>query len=340
LRRSLLLLCVLLFLPVMGSHGQGPEPPPPTPNGMANAPDDAGLREEVDALREQLEDFEKTLEEHHREDGLWIDRLQGLLAAISLGLVLFSLVLALAAVVGWSRMEQFVREKVDRDTHEQRKTIHGLSQDLGREVRDAHNAATEAGDQLRGEVRSLMANLEEEKVAILDEAKAISGQASEELQGRLRGSTALVLGRLARDPDNYLKFIRKDLLDRAIDAAEASYQQLKAANSKHQWNAMNNLVFYRALRGDEFSWQQSIEFAEQLRARVEEGMDKLHFLSTYVRVLGEFAAKTEHPADYLRKAEETLEFLLTDERVNERVRKESRQYTAWLEKKKRSLRGE
>jgi hypothetical protein len=57
-------------------------------------------------------------------------------------------------------------------------------------------------------------------------------------------------------------------------------------------------------------------------------------------VLGEFAAKTEHPADYLRKAEETLEFLLTDERVNERVRKESRQYTAWLEKKKRSLRGE
>jgi hypothetical protein len=298
------------------------------------------LLEKIEALRQQLEDLEVVQEAHYREDGMWIDRLQGLLAAISVVLVVLSLLLALAAIVGWGRMEQFVRDKVAQDSQEQREAIETLRGDLRHEAQERLTVLVDEANRLRAEVQTLMKDLDQEKAAILSEARAISNQASEELQGRLRGSTALVLGRLSRDPDNYLRSIRKDLLDRAIDAAEISYQQLTRAQSVHRWNALNNLVFYRALRGDDHAWEQLIGFAEELRKRVEEGMDKPHFLSTYVRVLGEFAWKTEDPARCIKRAEEVLEGLLKDEALSERLRKEARQYTKWLDEKKRSLEGE
>ena len=337
-RTLLLLLILLLFGGGLGMAADAQPPEPPSASSeTADASEEAELREEMDALRQQLEDFQETLDEHYKEDSLWIDRLTGILTGITVVLVVFSLVLALGAIVGWGRMEQFVRTKVEEDSMDQRHLIDTLRENLRQEIDRRQQDLTAEGSRISDDVRALMQDLETEKVTILQEARDISNRATAELQGRLKGSTALVLGRLSRDPDNYLKCTRQDLLDRAIDAAEGSYLQLKEADSEHQWNAMNNLVFYRALRGDDFAWEQLIDYAEQLRERVEKGMNKPHFLSTYVRVLGEFAIKTKDPAGHLRKAEEVLEALLTDERFSERLRKEARQYTQWIADKKRSL---
>lgn len=175
---------------------------------------------------------------------------------------------------------------------------------------------------------------------VLDESRGSLEQTKSELEGRLSNAAALVLGRLSRQQGNYIDVERRDLLEKALEFAQSALDKLEKAQSDHRWSALNNVVFYQALREDPTAAHSTLGQAEQLHARFLSTGREFHFLTTFVRAVGAFASRSDHPLELIRKAEDALGTVLSSPVSSERERAEAKSYQAWLGKVRRRLEAE
>ncbi len=171
-----------------------------------------------------------------------------------------------------------------------------------------------------------------------DETNKAIEQTKNELEARLKNAMALMFGRLSRVEGDFLSVGRRDFLEKAIDLANQAYQdfdRLSVPDSPHRWSALNNLTFYRALQGDLTFADLALVNAEELRRHCLLREKDFHFLTTYVRVVGEFCRSAENPLGVFAKAENALSTLRHHPRVAQREREEADQYSTWLSQVKR-----
>lgn len=117
--------------------------------------------------------------------------------------------------------------------------------------------------------------------------KEESDRAYQELTGRLYSGLGLVFGRVAR-PTDQLRASRPDLLEVAIDFSRDAFNSLDRLDSDYKTAALNNLIFYLAVRNRQEDAQFALHGANELRESAVRHERRAYTL-TYCRVALEFS---------------------------------------------------
>ena len=147
---------------------------------------------------------------------------------------------------------------------------------------------------------------------------------------RVRASVGFILGRMARDEGNFLTAQRSDLVEASIGFLQPALAELTAANSEYQWNAMNNLAFNYAISGNRMYAPNAIQLVQKLKKRALETGKNPEFLTTYVRVVGEFLDLAAEPQVAYRDIVDILEAIQTSGKSRITEVREAEQYKHWL----------
>lgn len=161
------------------------------------------------------------------------DRADVLFGASSIALMLFSLVIALLALIGWGELKSQINEKIE--------------------------------------------------VALERRFKRYD----QELRGRILSGLGFMAGELSIEPGK-LDAVNRDRLAMAVELCRAGYRNLQNLGDGPRFNALNNLVFYESILGEEHRGEFLLESARELRSHGSR-TDAARLLLTYCRVVLAYA---------------------------------------------------
>lgn len=154
----------------------------------------------------------------------------------------------------------------------------------------------------------------------------------DEMRGRILNSIAIAIGVMHSDPLRLeQRDDQKEYLADAVDYSQQAYRLLKKVDGTAQYMALNNLVYFSCLYGQEHRRDFLLESARTLRALGEE-RNFLEGQLTYCRVILQFGSNIKDIADAYSTATSLLKAALT-----ERQRKEANFYVAGLSAKLEKL---
>lgn len=187
------------------------------------------------------------------------------------------------------------------------------------------------------EWQSLKNNAERELKLVESTEKRMT-HLEKELKGRMHAVTGLVIGSLHSDPLSEKQDPRsKDYLAEALYYSQKGYKTLKEVEGNGKYMALNNVLYYSCLLGDESRRDTYLAQARELREiseRYEDSQYIAPYLMTYCRVVLTFGADL----DELRLARKKSELLL-EMNLTRLQRKEAEMLAASLAKKLAVLSG-
>lgn len=194
-----------------------------------------------------------------------------LFGASSIALIIFSLLFAAVAVMGWQSLKAEVQKDIEENTEE--------------------------------EVREL----------------------EKELRGRVLTAIGFSIGTLHSSPDRMEQDEHKDYLSEAVYFCRAGYNILKNSKGMAGAMALNNLVYYSCLYGEDAKSDFLLKKAQELKAI---GQEYSHpdSLLTFCRVILQYSSDLGE----LKEAQSIARSLLDTAQLTPRQKKEATFYVASL----------
>ncbi len=137
-----------------------------------------------------------------------------------------------------------------------------------------------------------------------------------------------MIGALHSNPNQLDQGEHKDYLSEAVDHCRRAYNILKEIGGSAKYSALNNLVYYSCLAGEEMARDYLLEQAQLLK-KIGQEKNFPDFLLTYCRVRLQYSANI----DELQDARSIANALLHASQINERQRREATFYVASLSEK-------
>jgi len=205
--------------------------------------------------------------------------------ASSLGLIMFSLLLAAAAIIEWQSVKGEVKK-----------------------VTEAAEASLERVTQAT--------QLNEQRVSALDaRMEARNSEIEKELRGRVDAVMGAMIGVLHSRPDEDTQDEeRRDYVAEAVHHIRAGYDRLKELEGRGRYMALNNLVYFTCLLGDVADRDEMVKHGRDL---LDVGRQYRHlpsaapYLMTYCRVVFVYISDRDEIEQALAIAQELLERGLT-----------------------------
>jgi len=204
--------------------------------------------------------------------------------ASSLALIMFSLLLALAAIIGWQSLRLDV-EAIKAKAEGVLETTATSIVESARTKSDLISKVTE----IESGLRSTIAGMEATVAALQAELKDKTEKAGRESRGRVDAVMGAMIGILHSKPyQDAVNPEERDFLVEAIQHIKAGYKRLKDLEGKGKYMAMNNLAYFTCLLGDKAAADEMLEFGREL---LREGRENEHqssgvpYLLTYCRIV-------------------------------------------------------
>lgn len=144
--------------------------------------------------------------------------------------------------------------------------------------------------------------------------------AKKEMKGRLLASVGHMMGVVAREPGTYDARDRT-IMPEVVELCERAHDDLKSCGDLLELSALNNLVFYLALEGNEAKTEYVLTHAKRLRDLGQKRNDS-HSLINYCRAILEFS----RDKDEIEEARRITRSVLSRESLTPRARKEAEHY--------------
>lgn len=153
-----------------------------------------------------------------------------------------------------------------------------------------------------------------------------------EFRGRVFSIFGFMIGALHSNPNQLDQGENKDYLSEAVDHCRRAYNILKEIEGPAKFTALNNLVYYSCLSGEETSRDYLLEQAQVLK-RLGQEKNYPDALLTYSRVMLQYSSDIAA----LQDARSIANALLRASKVSERQKKEAAFYVASLTDKVNDL---
>jgi hypothetical protein len=228
-----------------------------------------------------------------------------LFGASSIALIGFSLLLAVAALIQWQSLKNEVRREVE------------LSQIAQEQIATAMQESRERVASLEESIERRMGILEERVKGV-----------NREIQGRGVAIMGFMIGTVHSSPTVLIERDEdKDAVSEAIQLCQKGYDILKDLDGLGKYMALNNVVYFSCLLGDDSRRELLLEQGREIRD-VGLKYDSIAYLLTFVRVVSKYGVD---PGE-IQQAYSIVEELLA-RRLSNMQRKEAAMLAASLEKK-------
>lgn len=137
-----------------------------------------------------------------------------------------------------------------------------------------------------------------------------------ELRGRVLTIIGFMIGELHSNPDRLEQDEHKDFLSEAVWYCRKGYEILKDVEAKGKNMALNNLVYYTCLYGEELKCDLLLKQARRLR-EIGQEYDYAACLLTYCRVVLQCSSDTSDMKDAYSIATGVLRMKLTERQKKE-----------------------
>ncbi len=202
--------------------------------------------------------------------------------ASSLALIIFSLLLAMAAFVQWQSLKNELRREIELAEAAQERTA---------------NATAENQERLK----NLEITIEKRTKALEERVKGLG----RELQGRTSAIMGFMIGTLHSSPVLPVKNEDRDFVSEAIQLCQKGYDILKEFDGLGKYMALNNIVYYSCLIGvdskHDFLLAQGLEIRD-----IGLAYDSIPYLLSFCRVEAKYGADLEELQQALSIGEEIL----------------------------------
>lgn len=229
--------------------------------------------------------------------------------ASSLALIMFSLLLALAAIIGW----QSLRHDVEAIKAKAEGVLENTAMSIVESARTKSDLLTKV-TEIESSLKSTIAGMKATVAALQAELKDETEKAGRESRGRVDAVMGATIGILHSKPyQDAGEPEEKEFLVEAIQHIKAGYKRLKDLEGKGKYMAMNNLAYFTCLLGDKAAADEMLEFGREL---LREGRENEHqssgvpYLLTYCRVVLAYSSDREAISQAIAIAEK-LEGRLT-----------------------------
>jgi hypothetical protein len=203
--------------------------------------------------------------------------------ASSLALIMFSLLLAFAAIIGWQSLRHDVETVKDR------------AETILEETQKTNKLSIRRAQRLQIRLERRVTKLE-------GEMKTRNDEIEKELRGRVTAVMGLVIGTLHSDPTAKVQKEEDEpyLLEAIYHSSEA-YEKLGQLPGNSKYHALNNLVYYSCLLGVKSGQDKLIEQGRDLRdiGRKYRGLAAAPYLVTYARTVLAFSSDEDQIRDAL-----------------------------------------
>jgi hypothetical protein len=152
-----------------------------------------------------------------------------------------------------------------------------------------------------------------------------------EMRGRVLTTLGFVIGEISLTRDS-LEALDRDRMEDAIRNSEKGYELLHKVGGPAEYMALNNLVYYLSLMGDQSRGDFILEKAQLLRKAGQEH-DAPHLLLTYCKAVLEFGRDGEEK----RAARRIAEAVAANPRLSDRKRNEAKSYLASFDQQGKSV---
>lgn len=251
-----------------------------------------------------------------------------LLAAASLFILIFSVLVGLAAVFGWRSLKDLVRREVLQRVNEDFKT---LSTEVRVELDELKEDMEEEVDQaVEGVESDLAVALKEYNLRTLS------------LDGYIKAKMALQkYGIDDIDPriQNEIEIVEPDILDAAINTYERLLTSATENDEEEKYEKIirvvkNNLAYLLAVRGDGKDDRRAIQLIQELRDYYP-AWDDPDVLNTYARVVATYYRDFRTPMKAIVDAWECIAWV--HDNASESPREDARRHAFRLDQAFRSL---
>jgi hypothetical protein len=208
--------------------------------------------------------------------------------ASSLALIMFSLLLAFAAIIGWQSLRHEVETVKDR--------AETILEQTEKTNRLSIKRAQRLQNRLEGRVTTLEGNM-----------KTRNDEIEKELRGRVTAVMGLVIGTLHSDPATKTqKEEDEPYLSEAIYHSREAYEKLEKLPGNSKYHALNNLVYYSCLLGVKSGQDKLLEQGRELRdiGGRYRGLAAVPYLVTYTRTVLAFSSDEDEIRDALGTIQE------------------------------------
>lgn len=216
--------------------------------------------------------------------------------ASSLALIMFSLLLGFAAIVGWQSLRHDV-ETIKEKAEDLLDKTEKVNSDNVKRVTDLESSMTKR-------VTDLESNMKEK-----------NKQIEEEIRGRADAVTGNLIGTLHSVPTNdYQSDADQAYLAEAVHHAQRGYERLKELPGNGKYMALNNLVYYSCLLRLQSKRKELIEQARELRdvgRKYKARPSVAPYLMTYARVMLVYGSDRNDWQEALGTIREVLDMGLT-----------------------------
>jgi hypothetical protein len=216
--------------------------------------------------------------------------------ASSLALIIFSLLLAIAAIIGWQSLTSEVRKSVE----------------ASKAAEESSSRATKDNEE---RVDNLAQAIEHRIEALADTIEKRAKGLEQELKGRVNTILGLATASVHSDPfAEKQKDEDRDYIEEAIHISRKAYADLKDLDSNAKWVALNNIVFYSCLLGLDAKRDQLLEEGRKLRGvalKYEESPWTIPYLLTWCRVVGLYGTDSGEVKQALAATRDLLETKLS-----------------------------
>jgi hypothetical protein len=213
--------------------------------------------------------------------------------ASSLALIMFSLLLALAAIIGW----QSLRHDVE--------TVKERAERILEETEKAKRISMKRVRRLRAAIAKRVTELE-------TRMETKHNQIEEELRGRVMSVMGTAIGTLHSDPTKDFQSEEDEAyLLEAIYHSKQGYAKLSKLPGDKKYQPLQNLVYYSALLRVEAGREDLLKWAHELREVGKRAKFPDPYLVAYTRAVLVFSSDRAEVQDALGVIREVLEMNLT-----------------------------
>ncbi|MEA2564030.1 MAG: hypothetical protein QOH06_5534 [Acidobacteriota bacterium] len=219
--------------------------------------------------------------------------------ASSLALIMFSLLLAFAAIIGWQSLRHEVETVKDR--------AETILEQTEKTNRLSIKRAQRLQNRLERRATTLEGNLETRVTTLEGNMKTRNDEIEKELRGRVTAVMGLAIGTLHSDPaTKSQKEEDEPYLSEAIYHSREAYEKLEKLPGNSQYHALNNLVYYSCLLGVKSGQDKLLEQGRDLReiGRKYRGLAAVPYLVTYTRTVLAFSSDKDQIRDALGTIQE------------------------------------
>jgi hypothetical protein len=216
--------------------------------------------------------------------------------ASSLALIIFSLVVAIAAIIEWQSLKGDVRKEIEAAEIAQENITRAMQQNQER-VDNLSDSMLRRIEALKVETERSMRGLEKE------------------VRGRTNAGTGYMIGALNSNP-----ILReqsdedKDYLGEAIYVLEKAYEDLREVGGTGQYMALNNIVYFSCLLRMDSRKDRLLTQARELKQIGEKFRDRPHiapYILTFCRAIWTYGSDPSELREALLLAEQLLDTGLT-----------------------------